>query len=75
MDNYNAEVTKDMVIADLLEIDEGVAPILMVHGLHCFGCAMSADETLEEACMVHGIDIDALLHDVNRYFNEGSLYE
>ena len=59
--------TKDTIIGDLVNADEGIAPILMASGLHCLGCAMASGEAIEEACMVHGMDCDALLEEVNNY--------
>ena len=41
--------------------------ILMQNGMHCVGCPSAAGETLEEASMVHGMDIDKLLSDINAY--------
>ena len=61
-----AQVTKDTMIGDLLKIDAGVAPILMGIGMHCLGCPASRGETIEEACMVHGADADALVADLNK---------
>lgn len=60
-------VTKDMIIGELIMIDRGIIPILMNSGMHCIGCPSSQGETLEEACMVHGMDADALLKDINDY--------
>ena len=59
--------TKDTIIGDLVNADEGIAPILMSAGLHCLGCAMASGETIEEACIVHGMDCDALIEEVNNY--------
>ena len=50
-------VTKDTIIGDVVMQDEGIAPILMASG-----------ETIEEACMVHGMDCDALVEEINNYF-------
>ena len=61
-----AQVTRDTNIGDLLRIDMGVAPILMGIGMHCLGCPASRGETIEEACMVHGADADALVADLNK---------
>lgn len=63
-----AKITKDMIIAEVLEMDKGTVPILFKHGLHCLGCAMASGESLEEACSVHGIDCDTLINDLNEYF-------
>lgn len=56
-----------MVIGDLLMADEGIAPILMSAGLHCLGCVLASGETIEEACVVHGIDCDSLIEELNNY--------
>lgn len=62
-----AQVTKDTMIGDLLKIDAGVAPILMGIGMHCLGCPSSQMETIEEAAMVHGIDADGLVAEINNF--------
>ena len=61
-------VTKDTIVGDIVNADEGVAPILMYSGLQCLGCAMASGETIEEACMVHGMDCDELIEELNNYF-------
>ena len=62
-----ARVTKDTTIGVVIQIDAGVIPILMGAGLHCVGCPSSAGETLEEAAMVHGIDSDMLVEEIQSY--------
>lgn len=61
------EVTKTMMIAEILDVDEGIAGILMESGMGCLGCAMAHGETLEQACAVHGVDVDALIARINDY--------
>lgn len=61
-------VTKDMLIGELLQLDSGVAPVLMAAGMHCVGCPASQAESLEEAAFVHGINPDTLIGTVNEYF-------
>ena len=61
------EVTKDMLIGEILQADATVAPILMASGMHCIGCPASQGESLEEAAMVHGIDRDELVKKINEY--------
>lgn len=63
------EVSKNMIIAEILKIDEGLIPILLNSGMHCLGCPSAQGETLEEACMVHGIDADALVDKLNEYLS------
>ena len=61
------EATKDMLITEIIEMDEGTADILMNAGMHCIGCMMAHGETLEQACEVHGIDPDEMITDINNY--------
>lgn len=63
-------ITKDMTIQSILEHHEDIAPILMTSGMHCLGCAMAHGETLEQACAVHGIDVDALVQQINDVLGE-----
>ena len=62
-----AQSTKNMFIGDILKINMGVVPILLNEGMHCIGCPASQGESLEEACMVHGIDADALTVKLNEF--------
>mgnify|MGYP000425331003 CR=1 FL=1 len=62
-----AKVTKSMLIGELLTVDPNIAPILMRAGMHCLGCPSSQMETIEEAAMVHGIDPDALVKEINDF--------
>lgn len=61
------EITKDMVIGDILDSDGGTAVFFFEMGMHCLGCPASRGETVEEACAVHGVDADALIARVNEY--------
>ena len=56
---------KDTKIGELLEMAPEKAEILMEAGMHCLGCPASQAETLEEACEVHGIDVEELLKKIN----------
>lgn len=62
-----AKVSKDMIIADLIKIDQNIIAILMRAGMHCIGCPSAQGESLEEAAMVHGIDADMLVDQINDY--------
>lgn len=59
------QITKSTMIGELLQIDQNIAPILLNIGMHCLGCPSSQAESLEEACMVHGIDCDDLVSKMN----------
>lgn len=54
-------ITKEMTIGEILRKSPEVAPILLEAGMHCLGCPSAQGESLEEAAMVHGIDVDALM--------------
>ena len=56
-----------MLIGELVHMDELIPQMLMAAGMHCVGCPSSAMESLEEACMVHGMDADQVLKRVNDY--------
>ena len=62
-----ATINKDMIIADMLKIDPGIAAILMASGMHCIGCPSAQGETLDKAAMVHGMNADELVVNVNEY--------
>ena len=57
----DGEISKDMIIGDIVKKNPENADILMAAGMHCLGCPSSQAETLEEACMVHGLDVNELL--------------
>lgn len=62
-----AQVTKDMTIGEIIQVDQGIIPILLESGMHCIGCPSSQGESLEEAAMVHGMDPNGLLERINSY--------
>ncbi|MCI9178357.1 MAG: DUF1858 domain-containing protein [Clostridia bacterium] len=59
------EIKKDMTIGELLEKSPEKAEILLEAGMHCLGCPASQAETIEEACEVHGIDVEQLISQLN----------
>ena len=63
-----AKISKDMIIADVLDLDAGTAPIFFANGMHCLGCPSARGETIEEACLVHGMDPDKLINELNSHF-------
>ena len=56
-----SEITRDMTIGELLRVKPPAAPALLEAGMHCLGCPSAQGESIAEAAMVHGIDIDALM--------------
>ena len=65
-----ANITKDTIIGDILDMDESTAPYFLEIGMHCLGCPASRGETLEEACQVHGVDVDQLLQKLNAHISK-----
>lgn len=60
------KIEKTTKIRELLEKEPEKANILLEAGMHCLGCPASQAETLEEACQVHGIDVEKLLKELNK---------
>ena len=64
------KITKDTIIGSVLDVAPQAAPLFLAIGMHCLGCPSSRGETVEEACMVHGIDVEKLLAIVNEEANK-----
>ncbi len=61
------QITKETTMGQMLEYDMGIAYILMQCGMHCVGCPSSIGESLEEACIVHGLNPDAVMAQIQEY--------
>ena len=64
-------IEKDTIIGEVLDIAPQTAPLFMSIGMHCLGCPSARGETVEQACMVHGIDCEAFLEKVNEFIEAG----
>ena len=64
------QVTKDTIIIDALQLDAGIAPFFLEIGMHCLGCPSASDESIEQACLVHGADADELVEKINDYLKD-----
>ncbi|MCL2152878.1 MAG: DUF1858 domain-containing protein [Oscillospiraceae bacterium] len=62
-----AQITKDTRISDILSIAPDSVPLFQSIGMHCLGCVMASGETLEQACRVHGVDVDKFLSDLTEF--------
>lgn len=60
-------VTKETKIGDILDASIEVAPFFLNMGMHCLGCPSARMETIEQACMVHGVDADDLVEEINTF--------
>ena len=63
------ELTKATTMGEMLQYDMGIAYVLMEAGMHCVGCPSSIGESLEEACMVHGLNADEVMANIQEYLN------
>jgi hybrid cluster-associated redox disulfide protein len=59
-------ITKDMTIGEVVRQNPEKAEILMSFGMGCVGCPSAQSETIEEAAIVHGLNLDALLEALNK---------
>lgn len=66
------QITKETLIGEALQINAGIAPILMEIGMHCLGCPASQGESIEDACMVHGVDPDELVKKITDFLAENN---
>lgn len=60
-------ITKQTKIGEILDADREVAPFFLNMGMHCLGCPSARSETIEQACMVHGVDADDLVEEINAF--------
>ena len=63
-------ITKKTTMGEMLRYNRGIAQVLMESGMHCIGCPSSVHESLEEACLVHGIEVEELLANIKKFFEE-----
>ncbi len=62
-----AAITKETLIGDILDMDQDTAPFFLEMGMHCLGCPSARGESLEQACMVHGVNVDEMLEKINKH--------
>ncbi len=61
------EITKDMKIGEILDANRELAPFFLEMGMHCLGCPSARNESVAQACMVHGVNPDELIGKINAY--------
>jgi len=59
------EITKDMLIGDILDAKRELAPYFLEMGMHCLGCPSARSESVAQACMVHGVNADEFVAKIN----------
>ncbi len=60
-------ITKDTIIGSILDVAPDTAPFFLEMGMHCLGCPSARGETIEQACMVHGVNADELIAKINAF--------
>ena len=65
-----AQINRQTVIGDILDLDGTTAPFFLEMGMHCLGCPASRGETIEQACEVHGVDADELVAKLNAHLDD-----
>jgi hybrid cluster-associated redox disulfide protein len=58
-------ITKQMSIGEVVQTYPQTIEVFLRHGLMCFGCAIARFENVEQGAMAHGINVDALIQDLN----------
>ncbi len=63
-------IQKNMLIGQMIQAHPETARVLMEFGMGCIMCPSSQMETIEEAAMVHGMDLEALMQELNKVSGE-----
>lgn len=66
------QVTKDMNIGEILDNARETVPFFLNLGMNCLGCPSARGETVEQACMVHGVDPDEFVAGINEFLKENA---
>lgn len=64
------EITKQTTIGEILDADVDTAKFFLAMGMHCLGCPSARGESIEQACMVHGVEVDQFVLDINAFLAE-----
>lgn len=67
-----ATITKEMSIGEVVQTYPQTIEVFLKHGLMCFGCAIAQFENVEQGALAHGINIDALIADLNTAVSQSS---
>jgi len=61
-----AKITKEMTIRETIQKYPKTVFVFIDYGLHCVGCPLAQNETIEEAAKLHQIDLQKFLEDLNK---------
>ena len=60
-----AKISKETTLGEILKSYSNAQDVLKGFGMHCFSCPMSQMETVEEAGLVHGLNVDEMIEKMN----------
>jgi hybrid cluster-associated redox disulfide protein len=60
------KITKEMTFGEVLSMYPETVKTFFMYGMHCFGCHLAVDETIEQGALAHGVDVDKLVEDLNQ---------
>jgi len=69
------KITKDMTFGKVLKEYPQTVETFFKYGMHCFGCHLAVDETIEQGALAHGVEVDQLINDLNQKVSEESSEE
>ncbi len=69
------KISKDMSLVEVVRNYPETIPVFMSYGMGCLGCAAAMFETIEQGALAHGIDVDALIKDLNEAISKGEKKE
>ena len=63
-------VDRTTKIGDILDFNRDTAVYFLEMGMHCLGCPSARNETIEQACAVHGVSVDELINKINEHLSK-----
>ena len=66
------KIEKETIIGDILDVAPQAAPLFFAIGMHCLGCPSARGETVEQACAVHGVNVEALLEKITSMLTDAA---
>ena len=64
------KITKDMTFGEVLQNFPETVETFFMYGMHCIGCMIAPEETIEQGALVHGIPVEQLVEELNKKVEE-----
>lgn len=65
-ENTKESINENMIIGKLLDRHNEVSKIFLDMGMHCLSCPTARQETIKEACEVHGVDVNDIMEKIKK---------